>query len=164
MTPKTYVTPEQVAIIMPRISDELKARYFYEATWAWCRRNGYKKAAKFFKEQSKEESDHYKWLVKILVDWEIDIRLPAIEAPFQEFESLLDILEQAYEMEYNIGIAYNNDALKMMNLNQMLYRKLFITFVHIQKNETEEAKNRLILAQKWLPSDPNLMDFEEHFK
>jgi ferritin len=156
------LTTQEVGIIMPRMTDELNARYFYESAWAWCRLNGYMKAAKWFKKQAKDESGHYKMLVKILVDWNVPVILPAIAAPIFDFGSLLDILEKAYIIEYDLGFKYNADAITMFPINQMLYRKLFITFIHIQKNETEDRKRMLENAYKWIVNDPNLMEFEEN--
>ena len=78
-----------------------------------------------------------------------------------DFESLLDILERAYSLEIDLMNKYNTDGIEMFSLNQMLYRKIFITFLHDQKNDSEEAKRRLDAASKWLASDPNLKDFEE---
>ena len=156
------LTPDEVAIIMPRITDEQNARYFYEAGYAWARLTGYNKVAKWCKKQAEEEAKHYKWLVKILVDWNVKVELPAIAAPQSEFENLLDFLEQAYALENQVGLNYNSDAIALFPLNQMLYRKFIITFVHIQKNETEDRKRKLESAYKWIVSDPNLMEFEEN--
>ena len=72
--------PREVAILLPRISDEQNARYFYESAWAWCRLNGYKKASKWFKAQACGITNHYEAIVKILVDWNVKVQLPAIEA------------------------------------------------------------------------------------
>jgi ferritin len=156
------LTPEEVAIILPRITDEQNARYLYEAGFAWARLNGYNKVAKWCKKQAKEEACHYNWLVKMLVDWNVKVELPTIQAPKSDFENLTDFLEQIYTMEYTVGENYNNDAIALFPLNQMLYRKFLVTFVHIQKNEVEDRKRKLDAAYKWIISDPNLMEFEEN--
>jgi hypothetical protein len=154
------LSPEEVAIITPRITDELNLRYFHESVWAWCRLNGYNKAAKYFKEQSVSEFNHYKYIVKILVDWNVKVQLPSIDAPFIYFENLIDVLEKDYTLKSELGEKYDSDGQAMFPLNQMLYRKIFITFIHDMKNLTEESKRKLVLAQKWVISDPTLVEFE----
>ena len=154
------LSPEEVAILTPRITDELNLRYFHESAWAWLRLNGYNKAAKYFKEQSISEFNHYKHIVKILVDWNVKVEFPAIEAPFTDFENIIDVLERDYQLKLDLGDKYDADGQAMFALNQMLYRKIFITFIHDMKNLTEEAKRKLVLAQKWVVSDPNLVEFE----
>ena len=150
--------PNEIAIVMPRVLDELNARYFYEAAVAFCRANGYKNAEKYYKAQAKEENGHYKIWLKFLSDWNVDIDFPGINPP-PKFSSLLDILEKQYEIEYALGESYEADAVSSFPLCQALY-KLMQKFVQIQNDSVIEANDLLTKAYKYQGIDPNLVLFE----
>lgn len=97
-----------------RLNDELDAFYFYRSAAAWCKNTGFKYAASFFAHESDEELVHAKKLEQYLTDWNMMPRYPAIEEPETKFNSLVDIIEKAYELEYDLYESYEKDALKLL--------------------------------------------------
>ena len=154
------LTPEEIAILIPRMQDEQNARYFYEVAWAWCRRNGYHNASKYYKCLSKIEGKEYKWIAKILTDWGAIIEFPAISAPKNDFADLMELMENEYTMQLNMSKAYNADGIRLFPMNQILYRKLLITQIHEQKNKVEVIRQRIEKARNYIIGDPKLADFE----
>ena len=101
---------EVVNALTPRICDEHKAFYFYKAASNWCNEKGYLKAAKYFAEESADELTHSEKLEKFIRDWNVIPELDAIEKPVLEFSGLVDVIEQAYEMEYELYEAYEDTS------------------------------------------------------
>jgi len=150
--------PNEIAIIMPRVQDELNARYFYEAAVAFCRTNGYDNAAKYYANEAAQENEHYQKWINFLADWNVNIDFPVIPVP-PKFTSLLDIIEQTYGIEYALGEAYEQDAVNVFPICQTIY-KLMQEFVQIQNDSVIEANNIATKAYKYQSIDPNLVLFE----
>jgi len=150
--------PKAVQIIMPRVNDELTARYFYESAMAWCRTNGYSKAAHYFKNEAKQENKHYKNWIKFLSDWNVDISFPIIESPMK-FTSLIDILEQQYNMEYGLYEAYEQDAIKIFPLCPTIFG-IIQKYMKIQNDSVIESNDLIAKAYNYIGSDPKLVLFE----
>jgi ferritin len=150
--------PNEVAVIMPRVQDELNARYFYEAASAWCLTNGYDNAAKYYEHEATQENEHYARWIKFLSDWNVVIDFPEIPQP-PKFTSLLDIIEKANELEYNLEEAYEQDAVNVFPICQIIY-KLMQEYVHIQSDSVIEANNIATKAYNYIGIDPNLVLFE----
>lgn len=150
--------PNEVAIIMPRIKDEIAARYTYEAAVAFCNSNGYEKASKYFANESTQENEHYKKWIQFLSDWNVKIEFPIIDTP-PVFDSFIEILEFAYMMEYALLESYESDAVKMFPLCQAAY-KLIQEYVQIQNDAVIEYNNLLTKAYNYMDIDPKLVLFE----
>lgn len=106
VTPKT-LPASVVKTINERIGDEYAAHYFYRNAANWCRDKNYKKAAAFFEAEANAELEHAKGLQDYVTQWN---ELPTIpSAPTEvKFESLVDIVNGAYEMEYNLFQEYSD--------------------------------------------------------
>jgi ferritin len=110
VTPKTL--PGDIADILDeRIGDEYTAHYFYRNAANWCKNANYKKAAEFFEAEANSELEHAKGLQDYLTQWNL---LPAIpSAPTKKsFESLIDIINGAYEMEYGLLEKYSGNQVE----------------------------------------------------
>lgn len=116
MTPKK-LEPEVVSILLPRLSDEFTAFYFYRSAGNWCENAGYKNAAKYFYAESASELEHAKGIEKYLTDYNVTPNLPAIDKPVLKFEGLVDVVNQAYELEYELYENYEKDANKLMKID-----------------------------------------------
>lgn len=106
VTPKT-LPASVVKTINERIGDEYAAHYFYRNAANWCKDKNYKKAAAFFEVEANTELEHAKGLQDYVTQWN---ELPTIPpAPTKvKFESLVDIVNGAYEMEYNLFQNYSD--------------------------------------------------------
>ena len=105
VTPKT-LPADVVKVINERIGDEYTAHYFYRNAANWCNDKNYKKAAAFFEADAMAELEHAKGLQDYVTQWN---ELPTIPpAPTTiKFESLVDIINLAYEMEYGLFEKYS---------------------------------------------------------
>jgi ferritin len=104
-----YKLPQSViSLLQKRVLDEKTAEYFYQAAAIWCRNKGYDKAYEYFTNEAKDEKKHFKKLINYLADWGTLIVLPSLNSRDSNFTDLQDILEQAYQMEYDLMLAYQD--------------------------------------------------------
>ena len=106
------LNPEIVALLNQRLEDEYTAPYFYRNAANWCADKGYKKAAAYFVAEADSELQHAKLLQDFMVSWNVIPFIPPVKM-VPAFTNLIDIVNKAYEMEYNLFIAYNNDSLEV---------------------------------------------------
>lgn len=148
----------EVDTIQPRILDELNARYFYEAAMAWCKNNGYDKAAEYFRKEAEQENEHYLRWVKFLSDWNVAISFPTISPPII-LSSLKDILEQAYSIELALFDSYSYNAKSSYDNPNLLI--MLWDYVKIQNDSVIEYNDLLTKAYNYQSIDPNLVLFEQ---
>jgi ferritin len=105
MTPNK-LSDKIVKFINDRLIDEYTAHYLYNAAANWCADKNYVKAAKFFAEEASAEIDHANGLQAYLTRWNVLPDVPKVETN-HEFSGLVDIIEQAYTIEYDLYKKYN---------------------------------------------------------
>ncbi|MFO0447267.1 MAG: ferritin-like domain-containing protein [Pseudomonadota bacterium] len=123
-----------VSKLLERLKDEYDAMYFYTAVANWCQGKGYESAAKFFLKEAENEHDHARKVEKYLTDWNVFFELPAIERPDKEYASLVDVVEQAYDIEYALYEAYEETSKEMFNLDLCVFD--FLTPLRLGQNES----------------------------
>jgi len=157
---------EVVDVLTPRIGDEHKAFYFYKAASNWCNEKGYFKAAKFFAAESADELTHSEKLEKFIRDWNVIPELNTIETPDIEFEGLVDIIEQAYEMEYELYEAYEDTSKTVFKIGDLCAFDLLQEFRTIQKDSVAQYSDFLNQLELIDPTDKfQLFYFEnKHIK
>jgi ferritin len=108
--PKLYRLSEKtIGILTKRLADEYVAHYFYRNAANWCNDMNYKKAAAFFTTEANTELQHAEGLQKYMTDFNIIPEIPSVET-VDSFESLVDIVYAAYQMELGLMMAYNKDS------------------------------------------------------
>lgn len=95
-----------IAFINDRIADEYAAHYLYNSAYNWCADKAYKKAAKFFSGESSAELEHARGLQDYLTQWNIIPEVRQVKTNY-EFSDFIDIIEQAYQIEYDLFQKYN---------------------------------------------------------
>ena len=103
-----------VSIINDRLFDEYTAHFFYRSAANFCKGVGYNNAAAFFEKEAANELQHAEKLQKYLVDWNVTPILPSVK-PNIVFSGLIDIVNKAYLLEYNLWEKYNADSLKIIS-------------------------------------------------
>lgn len=98
--PKT-LPADIIAVFEKRLADEYIAHYTYRNAANWCKNANYKKAAAYFEGEANEELEHAKGLQDYLTQWNVLPQIPAVTVP-NEFESLVDIIDEAYDIEYKL--------------------------------------------------------------
>lgn len=135
-----------VDLLAPRHLDEMDAFYFYRAASNWCQGVGYFKAAAFFAAESQDELEHAAKIEKYLVDWNITVPLPSVPKPQVEFSGLLEILEEAYKIEYDLYEAYEETSKKLFNMDLCTFDFLQ-QFRLIQTKSVAEYSDKLNLLE-----------------
>lgn len=112
MKPK-QLPKEIVDLLLPRLSDEYIAFYFYRAAANWCQNVGFEKAAEYFAAESADELTHAQKIEKYLVDWNVTPQLPKVESPQLDFKDLVEVIELAYKLEYDLYEEYEETSGKV---------------------------------------------------
>lgn len=108
LKPQT-LSGEVIALLNERLGDEYTAHYFYRAASNWCEEKGYLKAAAYFAGEASSELEHAQKVQKYLVDWNTVPTIPAVNMQ-PIFNSLVDIVNKAYQLEYNLFLQYNANS------------------------------------------------------
>lgn len=92
------------------IKAELIASQLYRSMAAWCEFVGYDGAATFYYNQYKEEREHMDKVYKYLLDRDcMPITPPCPPSP-DNYDSVLDVVQRAYEHEVMVTETYNELA------------------------------------------------------
>lgn len=145
-------TPEKLPIqvvnlLLPRLQDELNAFYFYRSATNWCKNVGYFKAAEFFAEESDTESKHAKAIEDYLVDWNVTPDLPNILKPTLEFRNLVDVITQAYDMEYKLYEAYEETSMRIFKIGDLCVFDFLQSYRVGQKEAVAEYSDKLNMLE-----------------
>ncbi len=135
-----------VDLLAPRHLDEMDAFYFYRAASNWCQGVGYFKAAAFFAAESQDELEHAAKIEKYLVDWNITVPLPTVPRPQVDFSGLLEVLEEAYKIEYDLYEAYEETSKKLFSMDLCTFDFLQ-QFRLIQTKSVAEYSDKLNLLE-----------------
>ena len=139
-TPKA-LPAEVVSMLESRIGDEYTAHYTYRNAANWCKNTNYKKAAAYFEAEAASELEHAKSLQDYLTQWNIIPKIPAV-SPVKNFNSLMHIIDDAYDMEYNLLMSYSDHQIDLIDLHPATHN--FIQgFVDIQNEAVGEYSDLL---------------------
>lgn len=145
MTPNK-LDKDVVGLLLPRLKDEYNAFYFYRAASNWCQGVGYFKAAEFFAKESEDELGHAKKIEQYLVDWNVDPELPTVERPQIMFSGLMEVIENAYEIEYALYEDYEGTSMEMFKKDLCVFDFLQ-EFRMLQKQSVAEYSDKLNMLE-----------------
>jgi len=145
MTPNK-LDKEVVDLLLPRLKDEYNAFYFYRAASNWCQNVGYFKAAEFFAKESADELTHAKKIEDYLVDWNISPELPTVDRPQITFGGLIDVIENAYLIEYALYEDYEGTSMEVFKKDLCVFDFLQ-EFRKIQKDSVAEYSDKLNMLE-----------------
>lgn len=112
MTPQK-LKPAVVQMLTERLGDEYKAHYFYKCAANYCNNIGFTKAGSFFTNESQSELEHAQGLMNYLIGWNIAPTIPKVDTNYT-IDGLVDAIEKAYELEYDLFIQYTECSKKMI--------------------------------------------------
>lgn len=118
-----------------RLNDEYTAFYFYRSASNWCKNVGFFKASEYFKNESKDELKHANGIENYLIDWNVEVLSPNISSPQVKFLNLVDIIEKAYNLEYNLYKGYE------LTSNEIISRNEYSTFDFLGKYRDIQTKS-----------------------
>lgn len=132
---------EIVTELNARLGDEYTAHFFYVAAANWCKDKNYNKAALFFEGEAAAELTHAQGLHNFITSWN---QLPVI-APFpfnKTFTDLIDVINQAYTMEYGLLEKYSANQQMALGVHPASFN--FIQgYVNTQNGEVTEYADLL---------------------
>jgi len=154
---------EVVALLNQRIGDEYTAHYFYRNAANWCHNMSYKKAAKFFDTEAKDELKHAQSLQKYMTDWDVLPEIPKAET-IVNFDNLADIIVRAYDMEFGLLQSYSENAKTIFNLSDMATFVFLQDYVKQNTGSTSEYADLLNALQLINPENNfELLYFENKY-
>jgi ferritin len=155
------LSTEVANVLNERINDEYTAHYFYRQVANYCENAGYLKAAAFFKDESADELAHAESIQKYLTDWNMMPVLSPVSAP-EKVSSLVDAIEKAYAMEYELYEAYEA-AGKLMLQKDLCTFNFIQGFMEIQRKAVAEYATLLNRLQLIDNKDKNwIFEFEHN--
>jgi len=143
-----------ITLLLERMKDEYSAHFYYRAAANWCGNKNYKKAAVFFDGESSSELDHAKSLQKYLTDWNVDFQIPSAPTEHQ-FENLVDIINGAYQMEFELLNQYNSTSANV-------FAKDLSTFDFLQ--DLRKGQVSAVTEYSDLLNALNLIDYNDKFQ
>ena len=90
------------------IQFEMASSYLYLSMAAWCEEQGLRGFGNWMRQQAEEERLHVMKFFDFLLDRGGTVRLEAIEAPKNEWESPLDVFQAAYDHECEVTRRINS--------------------------------------------------------
>ncbi|NBO23385.1 hypothetical protein EBU94_08635 [bacterium] len=138
--------PQALSVLNAAIQEERKAELFYTAARDFTKNVGFFNSADFFANESEDEKAHAKKIRDFITDWN-DIPQNMKLPEFGTFESLKDVFESAYEMEYGLCELYKGWAIQMFAVDQNVY-KFLQHFIKIQNKavaEYSDFMNQLVM-------------------
>jgi len=139
------ISQQTVNDLLIRLNDEFTAYYFYRSASNWCNNVGYKKAGEYFANESADELVHAKNIENFLVDWNVDIILPTINTSQSIFLNLVDVIEKAYNLEYNLYKGYDDTSDKAMQRKEHTTYGFLQFFRDVQLKSVAEYSDMLNL-------------------
>lgn len=132
-----------VTILEERLADEYTASFLYRDASNYLQGIGFFAAAKYFAKEAADELSHAHGIEKFLVDWNIQPTLPEIESSDNSFGGLCDVIEKAYELEYQLYQLYEKDSVKVLEMGDTCVFDFLQTYRTIQMNSVAEYSDFL---------------------
>ncbi len=85
-----------------RILQEESSSRIYKAMSVWLSFHGFAGAEKLWSKYSEEEQKHADWAYEYMLDLNVKPCIPALSAPEEEFDGLVDIIQKSYDHEVDI--------------------------------------------------------------
>lgn len=147
MKKPTKLNEKIVSYLEKRLADEFTASYFYRDASNYLQGIGFSLAAKYFAKESADELEHAKGIEKFLVDWNVHPSLPQIDAQENKFDSLPDVIESAYTLEYALYEAYEEDSVAIFKLGDICVFDFLQAYRTIQTKSVAEYSDMLNMLE-----------------
>jgi ferritin len=129
------------SMLNQRLEDEYKAHYFYLNASNWCNGVGFTNAGSFFAKESTSELEHALKIQDYMVGWNLIPKIPQVQTNF-DIDNLIQIINQAYNLEYDLLIKYSNDS-KQCLIKDMSTFTFLQSYVQIQTQSVKEFSDLL---------------------
>lgn len=143
-TTRKRILPKVEELLNQRIQFEIISSHKYEAMANWCLCYGFKHASEVYRKYADEERTHMRRLMNYMIDRNGEPKIEIIQGVPNEFLSLLDTIEQAYNHEISITESYKTIGRLILELGDEVTYSELLWFIHEQIEE--EAKFNDLLA------------------
>lgn len=151
LSPRT-LSPEVVELLMERLEDEYTAHYFYRNAANWCTDKAYFNAAKFFAAEAAAELAHAELIQTYVLGWNIIPTIPPI-AMVPSFTTLIDVVNKAYQLEYNLLIQYNSNSSMILPIDLNTFD--FLQQLRVNQNTAVAEYSDLLNAAQLINVENN---------
>ncbi|MHB8839201.1 MAG: ferritin [Gemmatimonadaceae bacterium] len=127
------------ALINAQVGHELSASHQYVAIATYFDQEGLPTLAKHYYAQGLEERDHAMRLVKIVLDADADLKIPAVPAPKMGFKNALEAVKLALDSELRVTAQINGLVDQAIADKDHLSKNAFEWFVNEQREEVTSA-------------------------
>ncbi len=136
-----------------QINTEFVSSYNYLAMSAYCERHNFLGCAHWLRVQSQEEYGHGMKIYQFMQDRNSKVVLKALPAPRVDFQSIVEVFEQALEQESQVSAKIND--LYELAFNEKAFAALVELQWFITEQVEEERTAREIVAKfNMVKSDP----------
>jgi len=118
------------------IDHELYASNFYKNAANHMQRIGYFGAQKFFVAESASELEHYQKIVDFLNDVGMVAKVPSVEAMTEQFSSLLEVVQAAYNIE--VALYHSYSRWYKSESDDPVVQQFLLQFLEIQRTSVGE--------------------------
>lgn len=135
--------------INSHLACEFQASHTYLAMSIWLREKDLSGFSIYMQTKSQEERGHADRLIAYLVDRDVEVELPAVDAPKRSWESVKALFDQVYEMEQAVTASINKLYAMAEKTSERTATAMLDWFVSEQLQEEAEARfvrKRLRLA------------------
>lgn len=143
---------EQVeGILNMQIANEIRNSFIYRSMANCMEYNGFDGAVKLYKKHSDEERDHAERVIKYMQDRDCLPKIPSVEAPQKEYESIKDIILKTDEVEKKTSEEWRKISLMALQEKDMLTFEMSQWFLNEQTQEESESNywvNRMQMLEK----------------
>lgn len=94
---------ETTKLLNDQVNAEFYASNVYLQLSAWCDHKGLEGSAKFFRDHSLEERTHMDKIFDYLTECGQEVTIEAIPQPPKEFDTLMDVINAAYQHELKVS-------------------------------------------------------------
>jgi ferritin len=154
------MTPALLDAITRQIGAEFSASFSYLSMAAWCEHRQFMGAGRWLRVQSQEEHGHGTKLLNFVLARNHPVRLPGIEQPRNDFNSIVDVFEAALAQEEQVSRQI--DALYELAFNQKVFAAMAELQWFITEQVEEEKTMREIVAKLHMVRDDpaSLLDLD----
>ena len=145
------MTPSVLDAITRQIANEFGASFSYLSMAAWCEHHKYMGAGHWLRTQSQEEHGHAMKLFDFVLARNHAVRLPGIEQPRSDFESIVDVFERSLAQEQEVSRQI--DALYELAFKEKVFAAMAELQWFITEQVEEEKTVREIVAKFHMVKD-----------
>lgn len=133
-------------ILNERLVDEYTAYYLYRNAANWCKGVNYPNAAAFFEKEAAAELEHAKGIQDYLTQWNLIPQIP-VAPTTATFSCLVDIINQAYNIEFNLLQKYSANTQTVFGIHQATFNFLqgYVDYQNAEVAEYSDLLNALEL-------------------